>query len=56
MIFIFNFFQHGRSSLSGDFMGFSESESGSESDVETGDKKKESVSSDVSFLFIKLNS
>ena len=29
-------------------MGFSESESESESDVETGDKKKDSVSSDVS--------
>lgn len=41
--------QHPRSGISGDFMGFSDNESESEaSDAEVGDKKKDSISSNVS--------
>ena len=41
--------QHPRSGISGDFMGFSDNDSESEtSDTEVGDKKKEAISSNVS--------
>lgn len=40
--------QHPRSGISGDFMGFSDNDSESEaSDTEVGDKKKDSISSNV---------
>ncbi|CAL4126146.1 unnamed protein product, partial [Meganyctiphanes norvegica] len=43
-------FGHPRSSISGDFMGFSDNESDSTSDVEDGDKKKDSIASDKPLL------
>ena len=46
------FLQHPRSGISGDFMGFSDNETESDSDIETGDKRVDSAASDVStFLY-----
>ncbi|KAK4305788.1 hypothetical protein Pmani_022334 [Petrolisthes manimaculis] len=42
--------RHTKSSITGDFMGFSDNESESESDVETGDKRKDSIASDKPLL------
>lgn len=42
--------RHGHSSISGDFMGFSDNDSESDSDVEAGDARKDSVASDKPLL------